>query len=260
MEIRTDFLCWLSTKLYVINVGFYATVGLIMLLPHSIVYIVAIPAFAASLMAFFVVLFLRTIYETMVVYEVSFKRLSFGSMLIFSVIMSVVLALVSYFLKPMIGFFSIPVSIMLSTMLVGKCKAVLFVVKPRPGFFVELPAKLKIDVLARYGFFAFLVGGTYFVCQRCGMDLFIYAFAVSFFIGMLFEETFLMLKLYDQDFTVKSAIGLTVWTITCALVSTAIVAVMLKYAGCSGAAATITSVIVIKLIQPLGSRKFIIGM
>ena len=260
METRTVFLNWLSTKLFLINVGFYATIGLIMFLPGVMTNNFAIPAMVASFIAFFIVSFLRTAYESLVVYEAPFKSLSLHKMLILTLVMSVAMSLVSYFLKPMIGFFSIPVAIVISMLVVGRLKTFLWGTHERPGFFAELPAKLQILSRGRYGFYGLLVGITYYVCHTYGMNFFVYAFAAAFFVGMLFEETYMLIKIYNQKLTAKSFVGMIAWSIACALLSTAIVMIMIKYFGYAGQAATITSVILVKLLQPVGSRKFILGV
>ena len=75
---------------------------------------------------------------------------------------------------------------------------------------------------------------------------------------MMFEEAYNMIHVYDRPITPKTATSMIIWLSACAVISTATVWVMVGMLGFDGKAATIASVIVLKLIQPLGSRKFIL--
>jgi hypothetical protein len=257
METRIDFLRWLSKKLYLITVGTYATIGLIMLLPPLIAMHFSIPMTAASFGVFFIVAFLRAAYESLVIYEAPVKSLSIYKMLILALITSSVISLASAYLKPKVGYFSIPLAIIISMFIVGRLKEVLWGATQRPGFFAELPAKLELVSLGRYGFYAFLVGITYMAYAKYDLN-FYFAFAGAYFIGMIFEESYNLIKLYEQKVTAKYVIPMIIRAACCAIVSAAIVWVMMSMLGYSGQPATIASVILLKLIQPLGSRKFIL--
>jgi hypothetical protein len=257
MEARIDFLRWLSKKLYLITVGTYATIGLIMLLPPLIAMHFSIPMAAASFGVFFVVAFLRAAYESLVIYEAPAKNLSLYKMLTLTLVTSSVISLASAYLKPKVGYFSIPLAIIISMVVVGRLKELLWGATQRPGFFAELPAKLDLVALGRYGFYGFLVGITYMGYAKYGID-FYYAFAAGYFIGMIFEELYNLIRLYEQKLEVKYVVPMILWSAFCSIVSAAIVWVMMSMLGYSGQPATIVSVLLLKLVQPLGSNKFIL--
>ena len=98
-ETKIDFSRWLSTKLYLINVGMYATIGLIMLLPTILTKQLEIQPIIASFMAFFIVSFLRAAYESLVIYEAPVKSLSLHKMLILTLVTSGLMLFVSAFLN-----------------------------------------------------------------------------------------------------------------------------------------------------------------
>lgn len=258
MENRIDFLQWLSTKLYFISIGFYLTVSVVMVLPFFINKLFEIQPFLASFIAFFIVSFLRAIYESLVIYEAPVKSLSPRKMLMLSTVTSIVILSVSYFLKPKLGYFSIPIAIIASMIVVGKLKAMLWGTTPRPGFFTELTNKLELLSLGRYGFFGLLVGTAYTAYGRYELNFF-YTFAVAFFIAMVFEELFNLTKIYEQQMTVRSVAIISIWAIVCAALSAMIVTIMMIHFGYSGQAATITSVVLLKLIQPMGLNWIIRG-
>ncbi|MFA6535791.1 MAG: hypothetical protein WCS92_06060 [Candidatus Babeliales bacterium] len=258
-ETKVDFLQWLSTKLYFINVGMYATIGAVMILPALFVKHLGLPLLWASFSAFFIVLFLRAAYESLVIYEAPFKSLSLHKMLILTFVTSSVMSFISIFLKPKIGYFAIPIAIIIAMVVVSKLKAALFPSAERPGFFYELPAKLAINKFGMYGFYVFLVGISYMGYGKYNFD-FNYVFAIAFFIGMIFEESYNLVKIYNQNFSTKILISMIIWSVICAITASTIVWMMVGMIGIGGQPATIASVILLKLIQPLGSRKFILGL
>lgn len=256
MGARTDFLYWLSTKLYLSSVGMYATIIAVMALPSFFIKAFGFSPFWAGFTAFFIAAFLRATYESLVIYEVPVKNLSLHKMLILTLVTSGTMSLVSIFLKPKLGYFSIPVALLVSIRVVGKLKASLWPATQRPGFFSELPAKLDVNKLGMYGFYGFLVGITYMAYGKYNID-FNYAFAGAFFVGMMFEELYNATALYEQKVNLKLVVLLGIWVTICAVLVSAMVWVLMQQFGFTGQTATIMSVILLKLIQPLGSRNVI---
>jgi len=259
MEIRLDFLQWLLKKLYLTNVGLYTTIITIMVLPALFTKALGIPQAAASFIVFFIVSFMRAAYESLVIYEMPIKSFSLLKMLFLSTVTASTLFIADQFLKPKLGFFSIPISIVIAMMVVGKLKAELWPSVERQGFFHELPEKLKENKWGMYGFYAILVGIAYITYNKYHIA-FNLAFAAAFFVGMIFEEVYTMLHVYDRPIKSKAFIWIIMWSSACAIISTVIVWVMVGMFGFDGKTATITSVVLLKLIQPLGSRKFILDV
>lgn len=255
-KTRIDFLQWLSKKLYLMSIGLYATIITIMVLPTLLINILSIPQAAASLTAFFIVSFVRAVYESLVIYEAPVKSLSLSKMLILSAVTASAMFLAAHFLKPKLGYFSIPVSIMIAMVIVGKLKAELWPSAERQGFFHELPAKLDVSKKGMYGFYAILVGITYIAYNMCHIN-FNLTFVAAFFIGMMFEEIYNMINVYNQPTTLKLVTSMFIWSSICAVISSAIVFIMMGMFNFDGKTATITSIVLLKLIQPLGSHKFV---
>jgi hypothetical protein len=263
MKTSIDFLNWLSKKLYLATIGFYLTIGLIMLLPTIFAAMFGIPLhLIVGVTAFsikFVVVFLRAAYESLLIYEAPVKSLSPKKMLLLSLITATLMTLVSYYAKPSLGYFSIPVSIIISLLLVSRLKTAMWPVTPRHGFFALLPAKLGALSFGRYIFFGFLVGIAYLGYGKYGFNFYV-VFATAYFVGMVVEELYNVVKVYEQKLNTKNVVATILWAVLCAGASAAIVWFMMSVLGYAGQAATITSVLVIKLIQPLGSRRFILGL
>jgi hypothetical protein len=126
----------------------------------------------------------------------------------------------------------------------------------RPGFFAELPAMLDLSTLGSYRFYGILVGIAYTFYGKYDFN-FALIFPIAIIVAMLVEELFIMTKLYKITPTVKSIMYLITWSAACAIASTAGIIMLIKKFGYAGQPATIIGVILLKLIQPLGSQLFV---
>jgi hypothetical protein len=257
MENRAEFLPWLATKLYLVTVALYATVGIVMMLPTAL-QACGMSPLGATFAAFFIVSLVRSLYESMVIYQTPANKLVWGKILMLVVVNASVMTYVYCVIKPSLGYFSIPVALVISMAVVTRIKAALWPNHVPAGFFARLPEKLKINMLGTYGFFAILVIIARTAYGSYGIP-FEYAFPAAFFAGMLFEESYKLISVYEQELHTKAALAIIAWAACCAVIATTITVLMIKL-GCPPPAATIASVVIVKLLQPLGSRKFILGL
>lgn len=256
MKLRSDFLRWLSTKMYQVNIGMYLTIATVMSFPTVFTKLLGTPPYAASFCSFFIVSFIRAAYESLVVYQAPIKSLSPRKMIILSFALSCIMSFVSIFLKPKLGYFSIPIALVISMLIISKLKTALWPATTRTGFFAELPAILQLVPMGRYGFFGFLAGISYVAYGKYGFN-FYYTFTVAYFIGTMFEELYNLHKIYEQSLNIRSIVLIAIWAAFCAITSVAIVMVMMQNLGYTCQAATIASVVCVKMVQPLGLRKLI---
>lgn len=252
MKTQSHFLHWLSKKLYLATAGFYLTIGLVMVTPPLVVKTTGLPLLVAGFIAFFVVIFLRTAYESVVIYEAPLSSLSPQKMSIFALTSATVMGLVTTFLQSSLGYFSIPISVIISLLTVGKLKAKLWQTTHREDFFAQLPTKLSAIGTGRYLFFAILVGITYFAYGKYNLS-FPLTFATAFFIGMIVEELYNLTKVYEYTPNLKMVTDTIMWSALCTFAATTIIVALISALKLSGPTATIISVFVMKLVQPLGS-------
>ncbi|MFH1832084.1 MAG: hypothetical protein ABH827_04775 [bacterium] len=258
METRMDFVGWLSNKLYLTAIGLYVTIGLVMVMPVFIVKFFCIELFWASFSAFFIVSFIRAAYESLVIYESRIKDLSVPKMLFLVLVNASVMSFILYKIKPMLGYFSIPVALLISQVVVGRLKGMLWP-HARPGFFAELPEKLDESKLSSYIFYCFFVGITYLAYAKLGVPFYC-AFSGGFFVGVIFEEIYNVIRVYGQKLDTARIMSIGAWAAFYAFFATGIVFVLMQGFGLSGQPATIASVIVVKLVQPFSARRFILGL
>ena len=250
MENKIEFFNWLWKKLYLASVGFYITIGLIMFLPKLMVNIFNIKPIASSLIAYFLVMFFRAAYESLIIYDYKIKKLSLNKMIKLSLVSSIIMIFVSYFLKPKMGHFAIPVSLIISMFFVKKLKEKIWAPAKRAGILKDLAKKIEQVSLGRYSFFLFLVGITYLGYAKFNFGFF-YSFGIGFFVGIMFQEIYNLVKLFEQKINFINLIIITIWSLFCAIASGTLVALFMYKFDYSGQIATVSSVILLKLIQPL---------
>lgn len=256
METRIDFLRWLSLKLYLTNAAMYATVGVSMLLPFLLLQALALPQLVASFVAFLIISLSRAFFESIVINEAPINNLAMSKLLTLSVATAATMTVVLFYLKGPCGNFVIPLAVIISRKIVGALKTALWQNTVRLGYFAELATKLQFNMTGTYYFFGALVGITYTMYGKYGFN-FVYIFPAAFLIGMICEELYFLINVYETEPSIKTIFRLVVWAAICAIASTIIVIAMMKMLGFTGQVATIVSVILIKLVQPLGSRKFL---
>ena len=259
METKIDFLKWLSLKLYLTNAAMYATVGLSMLLPFLLLQALAMPQLIASFVAFLIISLSRAFFESIVINESPINGLAVSKLLTLSVATAATMTIVIFYLKAPCGNFVIPLAVIISRKIVGALKTALWQNTVRLGYFAELATKLQFNMTGTYYFFGALVGITYFAYGKYGFN-FAYIFPSAFFLGIICEELYFMINVYEIEPGINTMFRLMAWAAACAIASTIIVISMMQLLGCSGQVATIVGVILIKLVQPLGSRKLILGL
>jgi hypothetical protein len=256
MENREEFLPWLASKIYLTTIALYATIGIVMMLPSALK-ACGMPPLAATFTAFFIVSLVRALYESMIIYQTPFNKLALEKILALVVVNASVMTYAFCILKPELGYFAIPVALVISTAVVTRLKAALWPNHTPAGFFAKLPAKLQTNMLGTYGFFAILVIIARTTYCSYGVP-FQFAFPAAFFAGVLFEEVYKMISVYEQELHTKAIRAIVAWAAFCAVIATALTVLMITL-GCPEQAATIASVVIVKLLQPFGSRKFILG-
>ena len=222
MEIKIDFAHWLSKKLYLQTVGVYANLVLAWGLMFIFTKFFAL-SFTQASVPLFVVIFFG----------------GFFSAFLFGVYEGMVIREKS-----------------LREALLRSYKK--WHDKPDDPF-VRLNAKLKMNVLVFWMFYGGLAVLTYIFYRGLNYN-FYPVFLIVFFLSMVTKEGATLEKIYEMRLTAKSWIAIFVWSAVCAFLSTAIVFGLVNYFNFSLLIAVVTSVILVGLVQLLGSRKFILGL
>ncbi|KKR97035.1 MAG: hypothetical protein UU47_C0003G0022 [candidate division TM6 bacterium GW2011_GWE2_41_16] len=91
----------------------------------------------------------------------------------------------------------------------------------------------------------------------------IYPLGIGWFIAMMFEESYNLTRLYEQKLTTQKLFTIITWAAFCTIMFITITMIIIKHIGHEGDSEQIaiaTGIVLVKLIRPLGSRKFILGL
>jgi hypothetical protein len=254
--MNIEFSHWLSKKLYLINIGLYATISIVMILLPILKSSLGLHPILVSFVVFLIVSFLRAAYESIIVYEAPVTMATLLKLLILALATAGAMSAIAFFIKPYVGWFSLPIAIMTSFIFVKRLKIALWPSTTREGFFSQLPEKLQLQTFGFYGFCAILAGLAIIGYSKLGLKFEI-AFSIALFVAMIFEELYNSIKIYEQKPTLRNIALTTVWSSMNAIVATALVITLITKCGLPEATGTVLGITIIKLIQPLGSRKIL---
>ena len=172
---------------------------------------------------------------------------------------AIALAALYYLIKPLLGEWSIPVTIIISMRLIGKIKNLLWAntVNNLSGFLLLYTKKLKKYIYGLYGCFFGIAALTYQLIKVFGLSYFFLAFAISVFLCLAAEQLYDLVKVYSIQVT-KNIVALTIIiALSSSIFCTALVFVLMQKIGFSGKTATICGLIALKLTQPLLVNKML---
>lgn len=251
-----DFLQWLHKKLYLMNLGLAITVTTLVLLPRFLTKSFDFSRVWSSFIIFFVVTFLQTFYDNMIVYDVRYEKISWLNTFLFAGVYAVSMVFVSFVIKPNCGYYYIPFSLLISMFVVGKTKIALRPERSSEGFLHVLPKRIAAQRTSIYLFYAILIGGTYGAYSLCHVKFYL-AYGGAFFVGMLCEEFFIVTKIYKQKVVLWRGVAEILWAGICTGISVGIIWGLVSYFHLSTKTgyqqATLMSLLVVKLLEPLGS-------
>lgn len=238
-----------AKKLYFQQLSVYGTIGFIMLLPYLLQPYFSLPV--ASFLSFFVVVTLRALFETCVLYEVSFGRVSVSKILVLSLATAGLMTFFLVLVKPKLGWYAIPLSIIFASTVVGKLKTKLW---PNGGAssepFAQLAEKIRLNTTISYAFYAIFVPITV-ISYVCYHVWFFAAVFFGYFVGAVFEELCVSVLLYAKRLVIRNVCISLLWSACCAGLAALVIWATTNLLGLEGQAATIIGIITLKLVQPL---------
>lgn len=247
---------WLWKKLYLYTAALYVSIGTIMLLPSWCSTTLQLPRPFALFISFFLISLTRALYESVILYEAKLRQIISSKLVLFALLNGSLMTALVYFIKPTIGYFAIPFSMVISSVIVNALKNRLLPSREKTGCFALLPEKIKQMMSHTYRFYIIFVGLAILAYQHYAAS-FPLAFSGAFFIAMLVEEFFNLTELYHIPLQAKAIIVTGLWSAECAANGIGLVWIFMNQFCYSAQAATIVSVIIIKLLQPLGARAII---
>jgi hypothetical protein len=234
-----------SKKVYLHQVLFYGTIGGLMALPTCLA--CWCPLSIANFLSFFVIVYLRALCETHFLYGSPFKSVSFAKTAFFSLATAGLMTVFLILIKPTLGWFAIPVSIIFALQIVGKLKSRFW---PNGAATDQLSQKIRTNTTITYVFFAIFVPITIVLYAHFHMN-FTVSMASGYLLGGVVEELGILRILYKERLAVQKILFCLIWSTLCAGFAATSIWVMMQYMGLAGQPATIIGIILARLIQPL---------
>lgn len=246
---------WLATKFLLFSIGVYVTIAGIMGISWLAMRL-GIGTLASTFVAFCATVFVRTFYEQIVILDIPKTRIEPGKNALFSLIYAIIMSFVFYVIRPPLGYWGIPVALVIAQAAIKPIKAYLWPSKPRPGLHELYEIKQSSFMASLYGFFCLLAFITITGAKSLHLN-FAYAFGAAVFIALVASVLFELHYLYEQKIVVRT---MTRWIIIAlCLASMSAVACIgaIDLLGVSGKVATITTCCAVKIFeQYLLSRSF----
>ncbi len=245
----------LAHKFYIFSIGFYAAIaGLFgsLYLLHSVC---GLPEFAAVFIGYFIIVLARTFYDQLILYELKSTQLNLKNNLIFTSASACVFVILYHFLRAPLGEWAAPVTLIIAMKVMAEIKKIIWASTSTATSKVLTlyTQKFQRYMQSLYGLFLIIALVTYKLTTLYGMKSFYFAFAASIFLGLLFEQIFCYITIYNIKLTAKVVLKLIALALLFAVLCSGLVFILMQIMGMSGKTATIIGIITLKLIQPLVS-------
>jgi hypothetical protein len=238
---------WLAKKFFLFSIGMYVTIAGIFGLKQLGLACGIIPPFNI-LIAFLLTIFARTFYEQLVILDVPAQYISPGKNALFALVYAIIMSIVFCTIRAALGYWGIPVAMVVAQTLIKPIKAYLWQSKPRSGLYELYATKQGRLMTSLYGFYGLLallaVTGTKILHIP-----FIFAFGSAVFIALLAASLYELQYLYEHKITHKTLLMWIGITLFLAAITATGVAVAITKLGLSGSAATIIGCVTVKIVQ-----------
>lgn len=238
---------WLARKYLLFSFGIYATLAGIMgvtLLGMKM----GLPSGVSMFIAFCGVIFARTFYEQLVIYDVPKNNITPKKNAIFAGLYAVIMSLLFHFIRGPFGYWGIPVVFILAQNAIKPIRAYLWPSTQRTGLYEVYETKLKAYTASLYGFYGLLA-----LITVTGIKVlhssFMCSFGVAVLIALLITGMFELLFLYEQQINRKIIFWWLIMALCLSIIATVVVMALIKFCGLPGKMATILACVTVKIIE-----------
>lgn len=238
---------WLAKKFLLFSIGMYATIAGIFGLKQLGLTCGIISPFNI-LVAFLLTIFARTFYEQLIILDFPLQYINLGKNSLFALLYAIIMSIVFCTINAPLGYWGIPVAMVIAQALIKPIKAYLWQSKQRPGRYELYTAKQGRFMTSLYGFYGLIA-----LLAVAGIKMlhmpFAFAFFSAVFIALLASSLYELQYLYENKITHKTLLTqLGIASLLAAIITTTVILAITKM-GISGAAATIIGCIAVKTIQ-----------
>lgn len=237
---------WLARKYLLFSIGVYATLSGIMAIKLLSLKI-GVPELLGTFLAFWILIFARTFYEQLAIYDISLKNLTPSKNAIFAFAYATIMSLCYYFIRTPLGSWGIPIALVIAQSVIRPVQRYLWPAKANRD--LELYShKKRTYVASLYGFYGLLA-----LVVVTGVKIlhvhFIYSFGAAVLIALIASILFEIHYLYEQKFQPKAVLYWVVVALCLAMVSMGLVFALITWCGFQGKPVTIGVCVVVKLLE-----------
>ncbi len=202
---------------------------------------------------FFVIVLLRGLFESAAVRDVPVHKLQPQKFLLLAFWSSIILCPILYLLKQPFGEWSVIIAIAFSSKIILWLRKKIFLSaqngdeEPRR---LLLMKKLPLYTQCLYGFFGGLAVLTYAGVKVWGIDNFSLIFAAGLFIALIPHMILEWILVFEQRLAPSTIGRFCCAALVGTVITTALLCIMIQGFGMAGKAATISAMILLKLVQP----------
>ncbi|HBL98308.1 TPA: hypothetical protein DDZ86_01545 [Candidatus Dependentiae bacterium] len=242
----------IAHKFYLFSIGFYVAIAGFF---GSMYLLKELPQLLAVFIGYFIIVLARTFYDQLILYEVKSTQLSLKNNAVFSAASACVFVILYHFLKAPLGNWVTPVTIIIAMKVMAEIKKIIWPNRSTTTSEVLTlyTQKFQRYMQSLYGLLLIIALFTSQLTTLYGMKSFYFAFAASIFLGLLFEQIFCYITIYNIKLTTKGVLKLIALALLFAILCSGLVFILMQIMGMSGKTATIIGIITLKLIQPLVS-------
>jgi hypothetical protein len=243
----------LASKFYLNNVGLFLAIAGVLGFMYTLNAIVGLSLLVSIFIAYFVVVFCRAFYDQLLILELNFSHISIKNNLLLASIGAGILTVLYHVTRAPLGNWAIPVTVILSMKIIGAIKKFLWpnTAERLPEFLKIYSKKIQTYVWGLYGFFLVTAMITYQLVKLYGSSYFYFSFAAAVFIGLITEQLYDLVAVYDIKPTPKAIAIIIIFSALLSIFCSGFCFLAMQLLGLSGKIATISGIIVLKLIQPL---------
>lgn len=238
---------WLANQFLLFSIGIYTTLVGITVISFLGVRL-GLGAQLSTFAGFLITILARTFYEQLVIFNIPTTALEPGKNILFASSYATIMSFVFYGIIAPLGYWSIPIVLVLTQAVIKPLKAYLWPAKPRSELYALYDTKQGSFMVSLYGFFGLLAFIAVTGVKTLHLD-FIYAFSSAVFIAIIASVLFEWHYLYQQRVSLAFCARWILTALILSIISTTAITGVVTILSISGQAATIPACIAVKILE-----------
>lgn len=249
----------LAHKLYLFSIGLYAAVASIFGFLYLFNSALGLNQLLSVFIGYFITVLWRSFYDQTMIHEVRARQITMGNNVLLALMSASVLAFLYHFLRTPLGDWAIPIVLVISMRIMARVKNIFWPNSSAglSAFFKRYVSKVQAYAYGLYGFFVAVALMTFYTTKAWGITYFYLTFAGAVFVALIVEQLYEVVTIYETEPTTKMIMRALGIAFMSAIFCSGAAFALMQAVGLSGKAATIISIVVTKLVQPLATQSLL---